>query len=239
METNLNAQVSPSLHPQVITSIKGYEQHKVLTGTVDEAFAFAYDAVKTVVNRMEELRTDDLKTDKAKTQTLAKIANDSLQQIMQKFALHERILNESMTAIQQQLTTPLETQGKDGTLNAEIRAHVKSLTADERRVMLDSAMRSSDLTTCAAVLCAPAYLSGIDEKQQNIYLVQYHQAGSPEVVEKLNVLGKVNEVVKRTIPIAQNELNSLAAKLANQLNGDKSSAAILDDKDRAVPYQRA
>jgi len=234
MSTELLSQVSPSLRPEVITSIKGYEAHKIFTGTVDEVFAFTYEAVKTLANTVEELRHDELKTTKAKTQALAKNSDAYLKQIMDKFSFHAKLLDESVNLIHEQLAAPLEKEAEGG-LSTEIRSHIKTLQPEDRRAMMNEATQSGDAATCAAVLCAPPYLSGISEVEHKNYLSQYHKAGNPEIVERLEVLAKVKEVIERTRPIAQREIDGLSAKLLHKIEADKSREEFMQNSDRSHP----
>ena len=64
------------------------------------------------------------------------------------------------------LTTPLENASGTGTLNEEVRRHVKSMNTSERSTFMQDANARGDERTLVAVLGAPSYLSGLSPEAQ-------------------------------------------------------------------------
>src|SRR5690606_30504636 len=93
-----------------------------------------------------------------------------------------------------------------GTINAEIRAHVKALTAEERMKFISAALREGDTKTLTAVLGAPAYLSGLGSEAARAFLRQYHEARSPETVRRLTATRAAIAMIEKNHLLAVSQM---------------------------------
>jgi hypothetical protein len=81
-------------------------------------------------------------------------------------------------------------------LDAEIRAHLRSLDREERYGILDHAARHGDLTTLRAFFSAPAYLSRVSAGEGE--RIRQRTAGARAAAEtrELELLERANELVR-------------------------------------------
>ena len=150
------------------------------------------------------LLKDDMKTDKAKALELVKMAECAQSTIAAKFKKTSATLDKNIADIEAQLSKPLNDQS--GEFNAEIRAHFKTLERQERTDTLNEAIEQGNTETTAAVLGAPAYLSGLTDTEHKHHTHKFHEATNPEWMERLTVVSKVKQAMERTMPIPKIEI---------------------------------
>ena len=104
------------------------------------------------------------------------------------------------------LTTPLENASAAGTLNEEVRRHVKSLSTSERSTFMQDANARGDERTLVAVLGAPSYLSGLSPEAQALYTRQYHERKHPETAARLKVMQTAYDMLNKRSGLVMGEI---------------------------------
>lgn len=208
---------SPAVDERVITSIAGYEE---FAGD----FAAALTAMSEAHLGLREIDTARQKAEKNQSFTPASRLTLVAQFAAKKRdAWHTAIdrehtrLSERANALEASLNAPMEASAA-GTLATEIRAHVKLLPTSDRSTFLAEAMQRGDVKSLAAVLGAPAYLSGLEPAMVQHYTRLYREATAPVAVRKLAVTRKVMAVLERAAPIAY-------AQVEDAMGGTFESAA--------------
>ena len=145
-----------------------------------------------------------MKTDKTKALELVEKAERVQTTIDAKFKTTSATLDKNIADIEAQLSKPLNDQS--GAFNAEIRTHFKTLERQERADTLNEAIEQGNTETSAAVLGAPAYLSGLTDTEHKHHTHKFHEATNPEWMERLTVITKVKQAIERTMPIPKIEI---------------------------------
>jgi len=174
-------QVSPSLHPDMVKVIKGYDVDNASLKPIRLLLEKTYRLLGSVYTFRESATTNPGWTHAKKIVETANYANKQKAELLPKFEeLHSRLAS-GVREIEEKLSAPLEATENGGTLHGEIRAYFKSLeSAGTRNDQLNAAIESGDTLTVNAVLGAPAYLSGLTEKHREHYSQLYRRASNPE-----------------------------------------------------------
>ena len=88
----------------------------------------------------------------------------------------------SIKSLQTEIDAPLNRKGEHA---AETRALLRELKHEERRKFLVAAVKNNDTVALAAVLTAPAYLSGIDQMAADHFREQYHRNNNAQVLNRI------------------------------------------------------
>ena len=80
----------------------------------------------------------------------------------------------------------------------EIRTLMRSLSDAERQKLLQAAVAEGDAQTIAAVIEAPAYLSGLNAEQAKAIRLQYEQAHAGDTLARIQVLEQAIEINRQT-----------------------------------------
>ena len=198
--------VSPTLHPANITGIPGYEEHKGYVVHSVTALDSAYQSIDAVIVAKRKLAIDESRTPKARIVEVAQLAEKYSTKLQKLFESSWDKLHAGINHIDKQLSEPMEQQAGTGTINGEIRAHAKALKTDERNKLIANALQSGDSKTVAAILGAPAYLSGLHDVEQERYTRMYHEATNPDLTKRLEVMKQAKEKLEQARPVIFKEL---------------------------------
>jgi len=202
----VKAGVSPTLHPANITGITGYEEHKGYVVHSVTALDSAYQSVDAVIVAKRKLAIDESRTPKARIVEVAQLAEKYSAKLQKSFELSWDKLHAGINHIDELLSEPMEQQAGTGIINGEIRAHAKSLKPDERNKLIADALQSGDSKTIAALLGAPAYLSGLRDVEKDRYTRMYHESTNPDLTKRLEVMRQAKEKLEQARPVIFKEL---------------------------------
>lgn len=188
MSTETDPRITPSLHPDNITQIDGYDDVTagVLAPTLT-AFSEAYERLRTVHNAREKARTNPTWNDAMQVIQTQDLADKVMARVSRTFDATRANLTKGISFLEQELSQPLESRAS-ASIAAEIRAHVKSLPTEKRHEFIRQATANGDATTVSAVLGAPPYLSGLNDEFQKIYTRHWHEKASPEAAKRLKAM---------------------------------------------------
>lgn len=215
--------VSPSLHPAIISSIAGYEEAKGYVSHATTAIDEARQSIEAVITARQKLAYDETRSPKYRILMTAQLAEKYLVGLQKKFESSWDKLHAGINHIDKQLSEPMEQQAGTGTINGEIRAHAKALKTDERNKLIANALQSGDSKTVAAILGAPAYLSGLHEVEQERYTRMYHEATNPDLTKRLEVMQQAKEKLEQARPVIFKELEKAVG--ASKFEIEKLKAA--------------
>jgi hypothetical protein len=216
----MNTLVTISLHPQNILAIKGYnEETAPYVAAAFTAFDEAYQGLCAIHEARIAASKNPTLNSAAQLVAVAEFADKRMTRILRAIDSASTSLQRGITGIEEMLSAPLQ-QKANSAFTAEIRAHVKSLSASERRKFLSEAQHAGDLQTLEAVLGAPGYLSGISNEEKSIRTRIYHSNRAPEQVRRLEVMklafdllgqrgGLVHSGVEKAIGASWAEVNRI------------------------------
>lgn len=188
MPSNIDSRVSPSLHPENVNQIDGYDEvtapYLAPTAT---AFSTAYIGVSAVWDAREAADKNPGWNESQRIVQVSKCAEKKFAQIAKSFDSTREILTKQIAYIEAELTAPVESKASTF-IAAEIRAHAKSLPTDKLNGFIRQAMLDNDVVTMSALLGAPAFLSGMNGQVQKVYLRNYREHSSPELAQRLKAM---------------------------------------------------
>lgn len=179
--TVIDTRVAPSLHPLVFG-----ESEDPLVKQAASRFDAAYNALIKLHEARETARSSPLLTKEAATLKTADFADKTSKTVTTNLDAARKTLEAGAEAIRKVLNQPLVDDG--ARINAEIRAHAKSLSTDERWKMINAAIEGSDVKTLRAILGGPAYLSGLDPEAQKVLTLKANMRREPAQSARLKHL---------------------------------------------------
>lgn len=185
--------VSPTLHPMNITGIPGYEEHAGYVAHAATSMDAIYQSIEHVMEARKKLSRDESRTPKAQILMAAQLADKYLEKSQREINQSHSRLSAGITHTEEELSKPLEQYAGIGNVATEIRAHLKSMSVDERREFISEALERGDDKTLKSVLGAPSYLSGMSLEEQQHVTRNYHVKNNPQLAQRLEVMKKARE----------------------------------------------
>ncbi|MBK6467316.1 MAG: hypothetical protein IPF96_10985 [Rhodobacter sp.] len=170
LEMEVGTLVTPSLHPQTVASLEDYDDDtKGELAQVVTAFDTAYRGIAQVFEAREKPKTNPSWNEATQTIMAQEFADKVFAKVAGGFDKVSRNLTSGIAVLEKELTGPMDTAAA-GRFSREIRDHVKALPDSKRTGFVTAAIDRGDFDAAAAVLAAPAYLSGIDTAMQTTLL---------------------------------------------------------------------
>lgn len=185
---DVDTRVSPTLHPAVF----GESDEPCITHAVSQ-FTDAYKALAKLHDARAVARQSPLLTKDAATLKIAALADKTQLTVTKGMDSARKAIQFNIDAIHTELQKPLIDDGSR--INAEIRAHVKAMPANQRMKFVEDAVEKRDEKTLRAVLGGPAYLSGLDAEAQAAWTQRANLKRDPERWDRLQRLEKAMQRV--------------------------------------------
>lgn len=194
---SIHANVTPSLHPDNLKAIEDYDDHTgPYINAAVEAFSTAYEGLAAVHTARAAADKNPTMNEAGKLLMVAQFAGKQQDQIGRKFDSAMLNLTKAIKATDEMLQGPLEQQAGAGTINEEIRRHVKGMDRPAREKFLREARERSDIKTLTAILGAPSFLSGCSDAEHAHYLRQHHEQKNPDAARRLSVMRKAHAMLE-------------------------------------------
>lgn len=196
MTDNVDARITPSLHPDNVKSIDGFdEQTAPYLAPTMTAFSTAYEGIRAVNEAREKAKTNPTWNEAMQIIHTDDFAQKHLARITKGFDVTRSNLEKGIAMLEQQLTTPIESKAA-ASIGAEIRSYAKNLTTEERHKFLQQAIDSGDEKTVSAICGAPAYLSGLDANFQQLYVRFWNERTSPDLAQRLKAMKGAKQMIE-------------------------------------------
>lgn len=197
MSDNVDTRITPALHPDNVKQIEGYDEDTaiVLAPTLT-AFSEAYVAIQSVYDARAVAEKNPAWTDEQRLMQLDGYASKKLAHITRTFDTTRANLAKGISFLEVELAAPLEAKGAQS-VSAEIRAHIKSLPSEKRHSFIQERIDAGDEMSVSAALGAPAYLSGLDDKFQQVYTRFWNEKVSPDMSKRLKVMMAAKEMIEQ------------------------------------------
>ena len=197
MNTNIDVRVTPSLHPDTVKAIDGYDDDTApLLASTQRAFQEAYTSVGLIYEARDKAANNPTWNESQVAIETDQYARKHLAKVCKTFDEALVGVTKGIAHIEQELTAPL-TSKASLSLASEIRAHIKSLPHDKRNALLLSKLASKDDTTLSAVLGAPAFLSGLDDAMQAHFTRQFRETQQPVLAKRLKALTGAKALIEQ------------------------------------------
>ena len=196
MTDNVDHRISPSLHPENVKSIDGFdEQTAPYLAPTMTAFSTAYEGVRAVLAAKEAVAANPTWNEAQQIIHTDDFAQKHLARITKSFDVTRSNLDKAIVALEQQLTTPIESKAA-ASIAGEIRAFVRDMPTEKRHAFIQQALDAADHVTLGAVLGSPPYLSGLDANFQAVYVRHYHERNSPELAQRLKAMKGAKQMIE-------------------------------------------
>lgn len=187
---------SPSLNPLIISNIDGYnDETKGYVQAAFDAFDTCHKGIQHVCDARQQVEKNTAWSSERRLLEVAKLAEKHQTSAAKGFDEARNRLERGIAALDESLNKGITQDANAGTINGEIRDHIKGLKRDERQKLLDEAVRTNDVLTLRAVLSGPGYLSGISEDERKLRINMLNRISNPTIAQRLDVMRKALEFV--------------------------------------------
>lgn len=206
-DIKVSTKVTPALHVQNVEAIEGLDDKtRPYIGPVATAMDDTYQSLEAIHNAREAAAKNPAWTEAQQLLQVSQFAEKHQKRILKQIDSVVSNLNKGIKAMEEMLTGPLEQQAGMGSVNEEIRRHVKSMSSEERRKFLSEANANGDTKTMTAVCGVPHYLTGMLPAEQAHYVREYHTRRSPETAARLKVMTAARDLLNERAPLIHSEL---------------------------------
>ena len=220
------------LDPGNVKAIDGFEAHSGYVQTAVDAFDAAFKAIQSVIDARAKVSRNASWTPDRQLIEVAALADKRQETATRAMDSAAKTLMQGIKSLDESLSKPLQATA-DHTISAEIRAHAKALSNEDRRALVITALEKGDTKTLNAVLGAPSYLSGLDEVLQAHFTRQWNEKQTPEIVKRLDVMNRALELVNTRGPLVITQIEEALggrgtwAKVQAARERDKEARAAL------------
>lgn len=206
-DIKVSTKVTPALHVQNVYALEGIDDiTRPYIAPVVTAMDDAYQSLEAIHKAREAAAKNPAWTDAQQLLQVSQFAEKHQKRVLKQIDSVVSNLDKGIKAMEEMLTGPLEQQAGMGTVNEEIRRHVKSMSSEERRKFLSEANASGDTKTMTAVLGVPHYLTGMLPAEQAYYVREYHTRRSPDTAARLKVMTAARDLLNERAPLIHGEV---------------------------------
>lgn len=206
MATEVSTKISPSLHPDNVREVDGFDDDTapVLAQTVT-AFDAAYQGVLAVHAAREAAKTNPTWNENQVIIETDKLASRHLDKITRTFDAELTRLDKAIAHLEGEMNQPVVSGA--GTIEAsDIRRHAKELSTGERMSFIQRAIEEGDTITASAILGARPYLSGIDAKTQATFVRMFNAKHQPQMAKRLTAMQGAKRLIEERAGLVFKEL---------------------------------
>lgn len=198
MSAPIDSRVSPSLDPETYRSIEGVNGETIkYVGSVINAMNDAYVTVGELWDARRAADDNPGWTPEARIENVGRAAEKHKLRVLQKIDFAARDLAANIAHTEKLLGEPLTERAGRGTLNGEVRAHVKALDRSERETFMTEALERDDVPTLEAILGGQPFLSGLTQIDHEHYVRLFHTRKNPHLVVRLDVMQRFRDRLDR------------------------------------------
>lgn len=195
MSEDIDARVTPALHPKNIQTIDGYgDDTAPYLGQVETAFSEAYIGLGQVYDARAAAARNPTWNEAQQVIQTQDFAEKGFGRVARSMDSAKSNLDKTIAALEAQITAPVTARAVQG-VSAEIRSFAKGLPSGKRNAFIQEAINSRDETTVTALLGAPCYLSGIDGNTQKVFTRLWHERNSPEIAKRVKALKGARDMI--------------------------------------------
>jgi hypothetical protein len=225
MPDEIDFRVSPALDPETYRSVEGYnDDTRIFVDCIVNAFSDIYRTVGEAYDARKAADNNPGWTDEQRILNVSRGVEVAKQRSLKRLALAERDLRSNIAHTEKLLSEPLAENAGRGSLNAEVRAHVKSLDRSNRSAFMNELLEQGDEVSLAAILGGQHFLSGLSPIDHAHYVRLYHERKNPQLVRRLDVMNRVLERVERNGPVVH-------LQFEQAIGAKPKVVAILNDLD--------
>lgn len=195
MSDKVDIRISISLDPGTWREMEGYNDETAkFDGGVVSAINDAWVTLGKVHEARKHAEGNPAWTPEQRILIVGKEAEKQKLRILQRIDRADQTVAANIAHTEAQLMEPLIEKAGLGSVNREVRAHVKGLKdRSEREKFMRAALDRDDEATLAAVVGAQPFLSGLDPLDRDYYLRLYHEKKRPDLVRRLDLMNRIRD----------------------------------------------
>lgn len=202
MADNIDTRVSPSLDPERLRLMDGYnDDTRTFVDCVVNAFNDAYQTPGKIHDARELAERNSAWTPENRIIIVGKESAKQKDRVLKRLALAERDLRANIAHTEGELSRPLMERAGLGSINGEVRAFVRDLNRSDREKFMTEALDRDDGPTLEAILGAQPFLSGLTPLDHEHYVRAYHTQRNPHLVRRLDLMKRFLDEIERDGPI--------------------------------------
>lgn len=202
MPAPIDSRVSPALDPETYRAVEGYnDDTRMFVDDVVNAFNDIYVTVGKVHDARHLAEKNPAWTPENRILIVGQEANKQRDRSVRRLALAERDLRARIAHTEGELSRPLTERAGMGTLNGEVRAHVKALDRPKREAFMREALDRDDIPTLEAILGGQPFLSGLTPLDHEHYVRAFHVKRNPHLMVRLDLMKRFLDMVERNGPV--------------------------------------
>lgn len=206
MPDNIDIRVSPALDPERFRLMEGYrDDTRIFVDGVVSAFNDIYVTLGKVHDARVNAEGNPAWTPENRILIVGRASQKQKDRVLTRLAHAERDLRANIEHTERELSRPLTERAGMGTLNGEVRAHVKALNRSEREACMTEALERDDVPTLEAILGGQHFLSGMTQIDHEYYVRVYHTRKNPHLVVRLDLMKRFLEEIERNGPIVHEQ----------------------------------
>lgn len=195
MLSEVDVRVTPSLHPDNVKQVEGYDDEtKAYLGPVETAFSEAYLGIGQVLDARAAAANNPVLNDAAQILMTQDFSDKVFARIAKRMDGAKAALDKGIAFVEGELAAPVTAKAA-ASVASEIRAYAKGLETGERMGFVQRAIADGDEATVSSLLGAPPYLSGLTADMQAILTRQWHERNSPTLAKRLKAMVGARELI--------------------------------------------
>lgn len=196
MEIEINTDVTPSLHPDVVTAVEHYEQNADALYPATAAFKKAYAGLSAIHGVRKALALDPTLTEEAKILETANFADKHFIPMCQEMDKARGSLLKSIQVAEEERDRVFTHHTIQSAVASEVRAHVKALPVKERADFVQMQIHNRNTTAALAILGAPGFLSGLSDDMKAALQEHYFNVVHPEQSQRIKAMKAGLELIE-------------------------------------------
>ncbi|HSX53890.1 MAG TPA: hypothetical protein VLG14_01205 [Sphingomonas sp.] len=231
MSDEVDTRVSLSLDPERFRLIDGYndDTRQFVDGVIN-----AYNDIHQTLGKAHTARalaeSNPALTPENRVLIVAREVDGAKKRVLARLANAERDLRANIAHTESLLSQPLTERAGMGTLNGEVRAHLKSLSRSDREKFMTEALERDDVPTLEAILGGQPFLSGFTQIDHDHYVRTYHKRKNPQLVRRLDLMKRFLDEIERNTPVVHAQFDKAIGEKASVVAGLKQ----LEDQSKAA-----
>lgn len=195
MSTPIDIRITPSLHSEILKEIDGYDEttHPLIQPVI-EVFDDTYITLGQLHDARKAASRNQAWSEGQQVLIVSEAIEKQQNRLTKKLDNVSAQLKKQIAHFEKELSTPLEVKASVG-IAGEIRKFVKEMSFEDRHQFILQAITNSDHTTISAVIGAPAYLSGLDNKLAEAFTRQWHEHASPQIAKNLKAVRNAKTIL--------------------------------------------
>jgi hypothetical protein len=232
MSSPIDSRISPALDPETYRSVEGYtDDTRMFVDDVVNAFNDIYVTLGKIHDARVLADSNPAWTPENRILIVSREAAKQRERVLTRLARAERDLRARIAHTEGELSRPLTERAGMGTLNGEVRAHVKALDRPEREAFMREALEQDDVPTLEAVLGGQPFLSGLTPLDHEHYVRLFHTKKNPHLVVRLDVMRRFLGMVERNGPVVHLQFDKATGAQPNAVRAihaanDRAMAAL-------------